>query len=97
VEITADNQLVTVGNSSYLRISSNSSPAFNRTIELSNGLVIGQLLYIECNEATGDAFEIFDGAISNANTAGTISMGGGDMIQLMWNGTDWLQISYSNN
>lgn len=26
-----------------------------------------------------------------------IAMTIGDMVQLMWNGTDWLQVSYSNN
>jgi len=97
VEITGDGQAVTIGNSSYLRISSNASPASARSIVLSNGLVVGQIVFIECNETGVDEFEILDGAGSNANTSGTIAMGAGDMIQLMWNGTDWLQISYSNN
>ncbi|MBK8829387.1 MAG: hypothetical protein IPN60_00745 [Saprospiraceae bacterium] len=97
IEITADNQVVTIGNSSYLRLSSNLSPASARTIVLSDGLVVGQIAFIECNETGIEGFEILDGAGSNTNTTGTIAMGAGDMIQLMWNGTDWLQISYSNN
>ena len=97
VEIIGDNQVVTVGNSSYLRLSSNLSPASSRTIVLSDGLVVGHIVFIECNETGIEGFEILDGAGSNTNTTGTISMGAGDMIQLMWNGTDWLQVSYSNN
>jgi hypothetical protein len=97
IEVASDNQTITIGNSSYLRLSSNLSPASARTIVLSDGLVVGQMVFIECNETGVEGFEILDGAGSNTNTTGTIAMGGGDMIHLMWNGTDWLQISYSNN
>jgi len=97
VAITVDDQAVTVGNSSYLRLISDNTVASNRTIVLSDGLDIGQLLFIECNETGTQVFEILDGAGSNTNLTGTITMTAGDMIQLMWNGTDWLQISYSNN
>ncbi len=97
IEVTSDNQTITIGNSSYLRLSSNLSPASARTIVLSDGLVVGQIVFIECNENGSDAFEIIDGGLSNTNLAATIAMTGGDIVQLMWNGTGWLQISYSNN
>ena len=42
-------------------------------------------------------FEILDGAGSNTRTTGTITMTPGDMIQFIWNGSDWAQVSYSNN
>lgn len=97
VTITADNQAVTVGNSSYLRLSSDNITANLRTIVLSNGLNTGQILFIECNEAGTDVFEILDGAASNTNLAANRTMTAGDVIQLIWNGSNWLEVNYSNN
>lgn len=93
--ITVDGQTVTVGNSSYLRLTSTSGTANQRTIVLTNGLDIGQILMIEC---TSNAIEIADNAgTNNTNTAGTRAMGVGDVITLIWNGTDWLETSFTNN
>ena len=97
VTITADNQVVTVGNSSYLRLSSDSNVSTSRTIVLTDGLEVGQILFIECNETGIDSFEIGDSASTNTNTTGTIQMTSSDVIQLIWNGADWMQVSYSNN
>ena len=52
---------------------------------------------IESTSTGANVFEILDGAGSNTNTTGTITMTSGDMIQLLWNGSDWLQVSYANN
>ena len=97
VTISTDNQAVTVGNSSYLRLSSDNATATSRTIVLSNGLNTGQILFIECNEAGTDVFEILDGVGSNTNLAATRTMTAGDVIQLIWNGANWLEVNYSNN
>lgn len=43
VQISSDNQTVTVGNSSYMRLTSNNATAANRTVALSDGLAIGQI------------------------------------------------------
>jgi len=97
VSLTVDNQTVTVGNSSYLKLSSNTTTATDRTIILSNGVNTGQILFIESTSTSTNVFEILDGAGSNTNTTGTITMTSGDMIQILWNGSDWLQVSYANN
>ncbi|MBK8622951.1 MAG: hypothetical protein IPN79_14650 [Saprospiraceae bacterium] len=97
VSLNGDNQLITVGGSGYLKLSSNHPTATNRTIVLSDGLTTGQILYIESTSAGANLFEIQDGAGSNTNTTGTITMSAGHVIQLLWNGTDWLQVSYANN
>jgi hypothetical protein len=97
VALTVDNQTVTVGSGSYLKLSSNTTTATDRTIILSNGVNTGQILFIESTSTSTNVFEILDGAGSNTNTTGTITMTSGDMIQLLWNGSDWLQVSYSSN
>ncbi|MBK6365474.1 MAG: hypothetical protein IPF52_19140 [Saprospiraceae bacterium] len=97
VSVTSNDQIVNVGNGSYLKLSSNSTTATDRTIILSDGLTAGQILMIESTSTGANVFEILDGAGSNTNTTGTITMTSGDMIQLLWNGSDWLQVSYANN
>ncbi len=97
VTITSDNQLVTVGDASYLRLTSNNGTAANRTITLSDGLGIGQILFIE-NAGASNSFEVADNAATNnTNTSAVRAMGPGDVIQLIWNGTDWLEVSFANN
>jgi hypothetical protein len=97
ISLTVDEQLIDVGGAGYFKLSSNSTISTNRTIILSDGLNAGQILFIESTSSATNAFEIIDGSLSNTNTSGTITMLTGDVIQLLWNGADWLQVSYSNN
>lgn len=92
VSLTADNQAVTVGNESFLSLSSNNATATNRTFTLSSGLQSGQVLVIIL---TSNAAELADSG--NCNLASTYAMGVGDMITLMWNGSTWYERSRSNN
>jgi len=97
INVTADNQLVTVGNQSYIRLSSNDATAANRTIKLSDGLVRGQLLILQ-GTASGNFFQLVDNVTtSNTNTAGTRDLGFGDTIMLLWNGSAWFEISYTDS
>ncbi|MBL0013922.1 MAG: hypothetical protein IPP30_09380 [Flavobacterium sp.] len=99
VVLTVDNQLITVGNRGYIRLSSDEAVfAANRDITLSDGLVRGQLLIIENADAGTDLFEVQDDAVNrNTNTSGNRTMGKGDMITLIWTGTFWSEISFANN
>lgn len=54
-----------------------------------DGQQVGQLLFIECQPIGAGQFERLDGAGSNTETTGTITMTPGDMIQFIWNGSDW--------
>ena len=95
--LTADNQVVTVGNRGYIRLSSNDATAANRNLILSDGLVRGQLIIIQNAGSTG-SFQIADTAgSSNADTAGIRDFGFGDVIMLIWNGTTWFEISYTDS
>ncbi len=97
--ITADNQTVTVGNRSYIRLTSTVATAANATVRLSNGLQRGQRLVVE-HAGSSNQFEIGDSdsdAATNADTSGAQTMTVSDTIELIWNGSNWLKISYSAN
>lgn len=96
VTITADNQTITVGNNSCIFLNSNNATAANRTIVLSDGLTMGQLLVIiNIDRDANDAIQIPDN--TNSKTAATFNMRKDDSMVLMWNGHDWIQLAQSNN
>lgn len=94
--VTADDQLVTIGTLSYLRITSNTFVDADRTLILSGGTMMGQILYLECVDGS---WQLFDNQSfpNNVNTAGTRNFDPGDIIQLMWNGVNWLEVHFSDN
>lgn len=96
--VTSNNFAYTVENRSYLQITSDGSPA-NRAIVLSDGLQTGQIIVIECTTPGGlNGIRIVDNAgTHNINSNGTRDLYINDVIVLMWNGTDWIEISYTNN
>jgi hypothetical protein len=98
IAVVADNQAVTVGNRSSIVIESNGLPA-NRTITLSNGLQTGQLLFIAVTgTVAANGIEIVDDpAGANTNLSGLAQLVDGAVLQLLWNGADWLEVSRSNN
>lgn len=92
VNLTADNQLITVGDASHIKLNSNNTTAANRTFTISNGLADGQIVTIY---TIAGAAQLAD--TGNINIAGTFNIGLEDVIQLIWTGSKWLQISRSNN
>ncbi|MEC3874786.1 hypothetical protein [Chryseobacterium salviniae] len=92
VNLTADNQLITVGDASHIKLNSNNTTAANRTFTISNGLADGQIVTIY---TIAGAAQLAD--TGNVNIAGTFNIGLEDVIQLIWTGSKWLQISRSNN
>jgi hypothetical protein len=92
INLTADNQVVTVGNASFLALSSNNATSSNRTFTLSNGLQDGQLLMILL---IGNNAELADSA--NCNVSSTFSMSVNDTISLIWYGSSWYETKRSIN
>jgi trimeric autotransporter adhesin len=92
--ITADNQAVTVGNRSFLRLTSNGTPA-NRTVTLSNGTVDGQQLVIRVSGTGANGIELADSG--NLNLTGLAQLDDGDTLTLIWDGTIWYEMYRSNN
>jgi hypothetical protein len=98
VNVIADNQAVTIGNRSHVVLSSNGTPA-NRTITISNGLQTGQLLFIMVTgTAATNGIELADDPTgSNTNLSGLAQLVDGAVLQLIWNGADWMEVTRSNN
>lgn len=98
VELTADNQSVTVTNSGQIRLTSDNSTATNRTFVLGDGGDDGQMLILEWNEDnTTGAGELLDSG--NANLSADWVPNIGDTIQLTWNNaaSEWRELGRSNN
>lgn len=97
VNVTGDNQVITMGNRSVLVLNSNNPPLY-RTITLANGMQVGQLLYLLVTGVAGNGVELADNpAIANTNLSAAWLAESGDSIQLLWDGADWIELSRSNN
>jgi hypothetical protein len=96
IEVTNDNQAVTVGNNSTIFLKSNSNSSTARTIILSDGLVMGQILiFINIDKDANDRVEIKDN--SNTKLNANWQSNKDDTITLMWNGIDWVELAHFNN
>lgn len=97
ITATSDNFSVNVESTSYLRVLSNDTNGSNRTLTLENGAYIGQVLVIEGTSDSNPVEIVDNSAVNNTNTSGTYILKQNDVITLLWNGTDWLEISYTDN
>lgn len=100
VTLTAASTTVTVGNSSYIRVSSDNSTAANRLLVLPKSTSAGHLLTIEFVGATNKCQIVDDaaqGSGGNMRLSSTFDMDEYDIIRLISNGTDWIEISRSVN
>lgn len=79
VNLTADNQAVSVTGRSFIRLTSDNATATNRTFTIANG-IHGQLVTLQWVDAT-DAGELID--TGTADLAGTWSPRNGDTLTLM--------------
>jgi hypothetical protein len=99
ITVNADNFALDVSGKSYVRLGSNSNTANQRTVVLNRGTVEGQLLYIEFVGA--NTIELVDdSALSgggNLRISGAFNMNNYDFLVLLWNGTDWVQVTRSSN
>ncbi len=92
--VTVDNQVVSVGNRSFIRITSDFLPV-NRTITLSNGLQDGQQLILRISATGPNGVELDD--TTNMNLSGLAQLDDGDTLTLIWDGTQWFETGRSNN
>ncbi len=80
---------------SYIKVSSTSDVILSVTSSIGNGSVIGQVIMIQ-NSST---FNITVKNSANTKLGGSADkiLGANDMLMLIWDGTDWIQYSYSDN
>lgn len=94
--ITADNQLVTVGDRSYLRIGSDNSDPSTRTFTLSNGLQQGQMLILENASIGTNVSQLLASSnliIYNSSPQGLVlGSSAYNVVHLVWNGSFWVEI-----
>ncbi len=95
VAVNANNFNLAVGNRSYLVL----NPAgANRTgLILGAGLQPGQILVLRIANGQANTIQLPDAAPNNVNTSGNWVGGADDTMTLIWSGTQWIELSRSNN
>lgn len=96
-DMNADNQTITVGDRSYIEVGQNDGVAGSqRTITLSNGTTNGQILILR--GTTTDAVQVDNNpGTNNTHTSGSHNLDVDDVFILLWNGTDWIEVSHVFN
>jgi hypothetical protein len=98
--ISSDNFIVTVGNRSYIQVSSNTTDFNNRDFSLTQGSTPGQILVIEfigSNYARMTNGSTVSGGTGFLKLAGDRVFGSNSTISLIWNGIDWIETSSNIN
>ncbi|MDB5281679.1 MAG: collagen triple helix repeat protein [Bacteroidota bacterium] len=92
------NTTITVANHGYFSVTSNQMPSA-ATITLTPGLATGQLVIFEGIASTGNGIRFTnDPAQYNTKVSSTNrDLKNGGVIMLLWNGSVWLEVSYSDN
>ncbi|MCB0770238.1 MAG: hypothetical protein KDC00_07515 [Flavobacteriales bacterium] len=94
--IVANGMLIANAFRSFMMIDSNGPPAL-RVIGLQNGLAAGQTLIIACTAAIpGNGITISDATNVAVNGTSRV-LDFQDTITFIWNGTRWLETSFSQN
>jgi hypothetical protein len=81
-------------NRSYERVQGTGAVTLNATTAISNGSYTGQILVLQGKSNT-NTLTVPDNA--NTKLAGNCTLGDDDTLTLLWEGSDWIEISRSNN
>ncbi len=94
INVTSDNQTLTVGNNSFIRLNSNGNSSL-RNVLLTDGLQNGQIamFYVSVSGTEGVKFQ----NSGNCRLAGNISTYNGDIVMLIWDNGFWYELSSVNN
>lgn len=98
--IASDNFSLTVGNRSYIQITSSIVDYNNRDFTLTTGLTSGQILVIEytgSNYARMTNGSAISGGTGFLKLAGDRIFSANSIISLLWNGVDWIETSSNIN
>lgn len=99
ISLTADNQVVSTSNISYISLSSDNATATNRTFVLTQSTVAGQQLILEWTGT--NAGELIDDSAQNGGgnhrLSATWTPTQYDTLHLVSNGTDWIELGRSTN
>jgi len=81
--------------SSYVVLNPAASVTLNATTAIANGSTAGDVLILEGTDDS-QTVTINDGANTNL-AAASRTLGNDDTLMLLWNGSSWIEISFSNN
>lgn len=97
ITLSTTNYSITVGNISYMIITKATSNANFALI--TDGIVKGQVLFIESAQSNGSSgFQFFSGTSNNTRlSSNPLTLKGLDTLSLIWNGSYWLELSHSSN
>jgi len=80
---------------SYLLLNPAASVILNATTAIANGSTVGDILILEGTDDT-QTVTIPNGA-NTSLAAASRTLGNDDTLMLLWNGSTWIEISFSNN
>ena len=92
--ITLSNGAILSTSKSNVLVSSSSAITLNSSTPVANGAVIGQVLILA---GTSDTNTVTLPNSGNLQIGSSIALGQNDCLMLLWNGSKWIKISYSNN
>lgn len=96
--ITVSNDFtLNVGNRSYFNITTTVNGG-SAKVSLSDGLVRGQMLIISVTASSNNNIRFLNSGGSNNTRLGLSQrdLGDGDSLTFLWNGTDWLEVAYTD-
>lgn len=90
---------LSIGNKSFIRINNqNDLPSsLIQEVELANGEAIGHLLTIIFHPSSIDPVIFIDNTSNNLALTGDFTMSGNKTLTLIWNGSNWAEVSRGNN
>ncbi|MFN8285583.1 MAG: hypothetical protein U0V74_02465 [Chitinophagales bacterium] len=88
---------INVGNRSYFNVTTTVNGG-SAKMSLSDGLVRGQMLIVSVTATGANNIRLENNGASNNTklSASSLDLGDSDSITFLWNGTDWIQTSYTD-
>lgn len=94
INLTSDTTL-TIGDTSLVVVNNVSGSLWS--LSFTDGLAIGQLLYVVGHQNNTSGANISDFTSNIDISTNSVTIYANDTLSFIWNGTHWLQISYSDN
>ncbi|MFO1488776.1 MAG: VCBS repeat-containing protein [Verrucomicrobiota bacterium] len=92
--VTVTNNATLTPASGYVKLSASSAVTLNTTNAIANGPAIGAMLILE---GSSDVNTVTVPHAANTRLSAAHTLGIRDMLTLIWNGNNWLEVSYSDN
>jgi hypothetical protein len=95
--VTGNDTIKITPTTSYLEIGSTVVPS-SATVSLTDGKILGQCILLMGKSAATLGVRFIDGGnLKIGSSGGPLELFANSTLMLMWNGTQWVKMSYSNN